>query len=107
MAYSIFAFLFTLIELGVASVGYGMHSELIFYNAVVYGSPFYLIQHAFDGNSLWHEKNPLYWAFFLFHLIKYLCIFQAQVREDRNIIRTLALLFEAIYLSLSAYYLFP
>lgn len=103
--YSAIAFLLTAIEMGAVIAGYAMQSQLIFYNMLIYGSPFYMFQNAFTSGSIIHESNPIYWAFLLFHLTKYFCIFRAQFVDDSNIMRTFALIFEAIYIGLSCYYL--
>jgi hypothetical protein len=103
--YSVLAFLLTTIEMSAVIGGYALQSQLVFYNMLVYGSPFYLIQNAFTSGSLIHEKNPIYWGFMLFHVIKYFVIFRAQFIEDSNILRTFALIFEALYIGLSSYYL--
>ncbi len=103
--YSALAFILTALEMGAAIAGFALQNQLIFYNVLVYGSPFYLLQHAIGPSSFLHDSNYIYWVFIGFHLIKYFMIFEAQRREDRNIVRTFALLFEAIYLGLSTYYL--
>lgn len=103
--YSALAFLLTAIEIGAVAAGFALQSQAIVYDTLIYGSPFYLIQHAVGADSLLHEKNPLYLAFAAFHIVKYGIIIQSQRREDRNIMRNLALLFEAGYVGLSAYYL--
>ena len=103
--YSVLAFLCTLVEIGAVAAGYLMHSQIIFFNAVIYGSPFYMIQHAIGKDSLFHQENPIYWGIAAFHIIKYFIFFQAQAREDRNAIRTIALILEAGYLGLCTYYL--
>jgi len=103
--YSALAFLFTTIEMAAAIIGYAMQSQLIFYNVLVYGSPFFMLQNAFTSGSIIREQNPIYWGFLVFHLIKYFCIFRAQFIEDSNVLRTSALIFEALYIALSSYYL--
>ena len=103
--YSIFAFLFTAGEMGTVIAGFAMQNAVLFYNMLVYGSPFYQLQHAVGSGSIINEKNPLYVALLVFHLIKYFVIFQAQRVEEPNIMRRFAVLFEAIYIGLSTYYL--
>lgn len=103
--YSIFAFIFTTLEMGAVLTGFALQNQLIFYNMLVYGSPFYLIQHAIGPGSIINEKNPIYIAFTLFHLIKYFVIFQAQRMDEPNIMRRSAILFEGLYVALSTYYL--
>jgi hypothetical protein len=50
------------------------------------------------------EKNPIYIIFTLFHVIKYLCFFRSQWVEDKNVLRTMAIVMEATYLGACAYY---
>jgi hypothetical protein len=94
----------TALEMTAVLIGFAKQMPL-FYDMLVYGSPFYALQHAFTEGSMMYEKHLLYWGFLVFHLLKYFVIFQAQRKDEPNLIRNMALLFEAIYLSLSAYYL--
>lgn len=104
MVYSIIAFLITFGEV-VAVVGsYLLHSHNILYNALVYGSPFYLLMNLLGSESALWDKNPLYLILLAFHIFKYFIIFRAQFVDDRNLWRILAIVFEAAYLCLSAYY---
>jgi hypothetical protein len=103
--YSIFAFLLTTIEMGAVLAGFALQNQLIFFNMLVYGSPFYLIQHSIGPSSIINEKNPIYIAFLVFHVVKYFVIFQAQRLDEPNIMRRSAILFEGIYIALSTYYL--
>ena len=104
--FSAFAFLLTSLEMGIVILGYAIHSQPIFSNMVVYGSPFYMAMNLFGSNSLLADYNPLYIGFALFHIIKYVTIFRAQMVDDSNMLRHMAVLFEVIYLALSGYYLF-
>jgi len=103
--YSILAFLLTLAELCAVAAAYFLQNQPLFANMLVYGSPLYMLQNAFGTGSVLHEKNLIYLAFAAFHLVKYFVIFQAQRKEEGGVTRNLALVFEAVYLALSAYYL--
>jgi hypothetical protein len=105
MLYTILAFILTTLEMGSVVLSFAVQNQEIFYNMLVYGSPFYLIQHAFGAGSIINEKNPLYVALFLFHIIKYFIIFQSQRLEEPTLLRRMAVLFEALYIGLSTYYL--
>ena len=105
LMYSVFAFILTALEVGAIIAGYSLQNQPLFYNVVVYGSPFYMLQNAFGSGSMWHETNLLYWGFAVFHVIKYLMIIQSQRADESNIMRTLAMFLEAGYIALSAYYL--
>lgn len=103
--YSTLVFLMTTLEMSAAIAGYLMQSQLIFYNVLIYGSPSYMLQNAFTSGSVLHQKNPIYWLFLFYHLLKYFFFFRANWLEEPNILRRLALLFEVIYIALSTYYL--
>lgn len=103
--YSMIAFAITLIELSVAAISYVMQAKIVFYNLVVYGSPFYLAMNMLGSGSALIDQNPLYMLFIGFHVIKYFIFFRAQIVDDTNKLRSAAIVFEAIYLTLSAYYL--
>lgn len=105
MIYSLATFIITLLELVVVLGSYAVASKNIFYTSLVYGSPFYLIMNILNDDSALWDKNWIYIALIAFHIFKYFLFFRAQVVEDRNIWRTMAILFEAAYLCLSGYYL--
>jgi len=102
--YSVIVFLFTLLEVGTIVVSYAMHSQMVFTNVVIYGSPLYMIMNLLGRDSAFLEKNPVYVLFALFHLIKYFSFFRAQMIEDSNVLLKLAIFMEAIYLAVGAYY---
>jgi len=104
--YSLIVLLLTLVELGAAAGAYILHSAEVFSNVVVYGSPISLIMNLFHADSAWLDKYPVYLAFAAFHLIKYYCFSRALSLEEINAKRTIAVILEAVYLALSAFYIF-
>ena len=102
--YSVLVFLFTLAEVAITGISYVMHSQIVFTNAVWYCSPLYMIIHLLGHDSAFFEKNPIYIGVAVFHVIKYFCFFRSQFIEDSNPLRTIAIVFEALYLGVSAYY---
>ena len=102
---SIIILVMTLIEVIAALAGYVLHSNIVFQNVVIYGSPFYLAMNLL-ANSTLILKNPLYIGFILFHLIKYYFFFRAQIVDDDNKPRILAIVLEIAYLAVSGYYLY-
>ena len=105
MIYTIIVFIMTLAEISTAAAGYLLESKLIFTNIVIYGSPPYMITNLLNRNSAFAERNPIYYALAAFHIIKYLCFIRSEITEERNIVRTTAILLEAAYLMLCAYYI--
>ena len=103
--YSAIAFILTATEVGAVCAAFSLQLKVLFLDLVVYGSPIYMIQNAIGAGSILHEKNLLFIGFLGFHLIKYAMIIQAQRLEERNIMRALALMFEALYIVICAYYL--
>jgi hypothetical protein len=102
---ALLAFLITALELGVVAGGYLLESHSLLYNALVYGSPFYLLMNLLGGESALTSGNPLYLGLLAFHVVKYIIIFRAQLSGERPALRWLAILFEAAYLVLSSYYI--
>ncbi len=82
--YAILAFLITLGELAAVIGSYALHSHNILYNALVYGSPFYLLMNLLSSESALWDKNPLYLGLAVFHIIKYVIIFRAQFEGERQ-----------------------
>ena len=104
MFYSIIVFLCTLTEVTTVALSYAMNAQVILTNAVIYGSPLYIIMNLLGKDSAFLEKNPIYIVFALFHVIKYLCFFRSQWVEDTNAMRKTAVIMEAMYLGACAYY---
>lgn len=102
--YSSVAFILTLIQTLIMVGSYFMGSHSIFLNVVVYGSPFYLLMTLISESSILVE-TPLYMAAFIYHVFKYYVFFKAQLVDDNNLKRNLAILMEAGYLALTGYYL--
>ena len=102
--YSLILFLMTFAQTVLIVFSYVVHSQTVFTNVVIYGSPLYMISNLLGRDSAFFEKNPIYIGFALFHLIKYLCFCRSQMTEERNFLRNFAIIMEAAYLGLSAYY---
>ncbi len=102
--YAIIAFLITLAELVIVGGGAVLHLHNILYNALVYGSPFYLAMNLLNADSAFLGNTPFYLALLVFHVVKYIIIFRAQMSDERTSLRTIAIVLEAAYLCLSAYY---
>jgi hypothetical protein len=102
--YSSVAFILTLIQTLIMVGSYFMGSHSIFLNVVVYGSPFYLLMTLISESSILVE-TPLYMAAFIYHVFKYYVFFKAQLVDDNNLKRNLAILMEGGYLALTGYYL--
>lgn len=103
--YSVVAFFITLVEVLIVGCGWLLQSTNLFYVWLIYGSPFYLISNIFNNESALLDRNPLYLAMLCFHILKYTIIFRAQIIEERTFWRIGAVLMEAGYLCLSAYFL--
>src|SRR5271154_5015493 len=103
--YSILAFLITFAELAIVIGSYVLKSKNILYAWLVYGSPFYLVMNLLTVDSVFWEKNPIYIGLFAFHFIKYFIFFRSQIYDEPNMLRLVAVVFEAAYLGLSGYYL--
>ena len=102
---AILAFIITLGELGIVIGSALLQSHNTLYTALVYGSPFYLVMNLLNADSAFLDKNPLYMGLLAFHIIKYFIIFRAQMGDDYIALRRGAILMEAAYLGLSAYYM--
>ena len=102
--YTIIVFLCTLAEISALAAGYLLHSQAIFINVAVYGSPFYMVMNLLNRNSPFFETNPIYIGFAVFHLIKYAAFCRSQATEDRNFLRSAAIFMEAAYLAIGGYY---
>lgn len=100
------AFLFTFIELVAAGVGYLLQSEHIFTMVVKYGSPVYLFRNLLGADSVLMSGNLFYIGMFVFHALKYAALFRTQMIGEGGKLFWCAVLFDACYLGLSAYYLF-
>ena len=106
MNYSLVALLLALVEVGAAATGYALGSVPVFSNVIIYGSPLYLVMNLFTSGSAFIDSNPLYMGFIAFHLIKYFCFIRAQLADDGNNMRLVAIALEAAYLATSAYYIY-
>lgn len=95
----------TLLQLLVALGSYVMQSSAVFYGLVVYGSPFYLAMTMLTKESAITDNTYLYVLLGLYHIVKYFFFFRAQMVDEQNAKKTVAIVLEAAYLGLSAYYI--
>lgn len=102
--YSSVAFILTFVQTLIVVGSYFMGSPSVFLNVVVYGSPFYLLMTMISSASILVE-TPIYMAAFIYHVFKYYVFFKAQLVDDNNLKRNLAILMEGGYLALTGYYL--
>ncbi|MFW0777788.1 MAG: hypothetical protein ACN2B6_08745 [Rickettsiales bacterium] len=103
--YSFILFALTIIQLLIMGISYAMSSAEIFYNMAVYGAPFYLLMNMLGNASAFLDSNPLYLGMAAYHFVKYCIFFLAQRNEGFSFMMIAAILFEAIYLCTSAYYM--
>lgn len=103
--YSIIVLILTLGQVFLAAASFLTQSSSVFYNVVVYGSPFYLTQTLLRADSALLDANALYIGMLIYHIVKYGFFFLAQTTEGRNAPLVIAVILEAAYLLLSAYYL--
>lgn len=99
------AFFLTFLELAAAGLGYALQSEGIFSMVVTYGSPIYLFRNLFGGDSVFFSGNPYYIGMFALHALKYGALIKAQFSGEGGKLFWLAVMFEATYLLLCAYYM--
>ena len=102
---SLVVFIFTLLQTAIIAGSFLLHWDKYFLGLVVYGSPFYLMMTLLGQDSAFLDTHPIYLGILGFHAIKYLVFFRAQMIDDGNWKRSCAILMEAAYLVLSAYYL--
>lgn len=103
---SVLAFLMSALQLVVAGAAFFLQAPVVFMAVVVHGSPFYLAMNLFKSGSALTDASPLFIGFVAYHLVKYFFFFRAQMLDDSNALRTLAILCESAYLCLSAYYIY-
>ena len=103
--YSFIVLIFTSLQLLVVGVSYFAGASVVFYNAAVYGSPFYSAMTLLRSDSAIFDNNPLYLIMFAYHIVKYILFYMAQNNEGRNGALITAVVFEAIYLCINAYYI--
>lgn len=103
---AVIALLLTLLELSLTGYAYVTRTQGLFSDMVINGSPFYLVMNLFNPGSPFIDGKPVYMVFFIAHVIKYLCIFRAKIVDEMPRMTVIAILFEIIYLSISAYYLY-
>ncbi len=103
--YSLLLLLITGLQLLVVGGSYFAGAAELFYNVAVYGSPFYSAMTLFRSDSAILDNNPIYLIMFVYHLIKYFLFFLAQRKEHMNGMLITAVIFEAVYLGVSGYYL--
>lgn len=103
--YSFIVFMIVTIQLLAVAGSYVLGQAEIFYTIAVYGSPFYSAMTLLRSDSPILENNPIYLIMLVYHIIKYGLFFFAQRNEGRTGMLTTAIIFEAIYLCTSAYFL--
>lgn len=99
------ALIATLIQTAAIAYAYLTPVEWLFADAMVYGSPFYMIMHALGSNSVLHGP-ALYMGYAAYHIFKYVCIFHAKINASFPRITMTAAILEILYLCASAYYLY-
>lgn len=102
--YSLIAFFLTSGQLAVIATSYFLHSKNVLYELLIYGSPFYLLMNMLGADSAFAQKSILYVTLIAYHIFKYVMIVQAQIVDGRTTLRMLAVVFEVLYLVLSAYW---
>jgi hypothetical protein len=102
--YSLLLLLITILQLGAVGVSYLAGEAQLFYNLAVYGSPFYSVMTLFRQSASVFDQHPLYLVMFIYHLTKYFLFYLAQRKEQMNGMLITAVIFEAAYLLVSAYY---
>lgn len=105
MMYTLLALIITAGELLAVLGSHLLHSQNVFYNAMVYGSPFYLLMNLLNADSAIMDANPLFIGLLIFHLLKYFIFWRARRVEEPGGMLLTAIIFEALYLGLSAYYI--
>ena len=103
--YSFIIFVLTTIQLLVMGISYMMGAAAVFYNMTIYGAPFYLFMSLLSEASAFLDSNTLYLGMAAYHVFKYGMFFMAQRGEGFNFMMISAIIFEAIYLCTSAYYM--
>jgi hypothetical protein len=98
--------LFVLVEWGCIAYGMFGQSSKMLYHFFIYGSPVYLVMNIFTEGSALFETNMYIVLMSVFHVLKYVCIVQSQVLDDRNGTAITAILLEILYLSYSGYLLY-
>lgn len=101
-----FAFLFTALQIVGLVLAYFMQWQALFTDLAINGSPFYLIMNLFNNDSAILGGPRIYLAFFVFHIVKYLCIVRAKFVESQAELLPFTIGFEIVYLCVNAYYLY-
>ncbi len=106
MLFSRLALLFVLVQWGCIAYGmFGQDSKMM-YHFFVYGSPIYLAINFFNEGSTLFETSKYVIMLLVFHLLKYICVVQSQVVDDRNGTAITAIVLEILYLAYSGYLLY-
>jgi hypothetical protein len=103
---TLFAFLLTLIEIIYLGATFFTPENDLFHRGVIYGSPFYILTHLSGHESVFSYAGFFFPFAIVFHLVKYGSLFHAQLTAERSTMLYMAILFEAIYLGVGAYYNF-
>ncbi|MBY0406299.1 MAG: hypothetical protein K2Q01_01290 [Rickettsiales bacterium] len=100
-----FAILMTFLELAATALAYVTHNEPLFSDMVLNGSPLYLIMNIFNPGSPIIDGKPIYLAFLIFHMLKYVFIVRARIVDEHPGMTMSAIALEAIYLAICGYYI--
>ena len=103
--YAGIVFFLTLAQLGLVFGSHALEAKDIFNVVVIYGSPLYLAMHLVQSVASLLGAGTFYLVALVYHLFKYTLFFGAQLRGEQNALFIFAILFEAIYLAISGYYL--
>lgn len=106
MFFSRFALLLVIVEYGCIAYGLTMQSSKLLYHVFIYGSPVNLFQTLLGSGSAVIDSNKFIVAIFIFHIVKYLTILKAQISDDTNWCKMIAIVLEIVYVAYSGYLLF-
>jgi hypothetical protein len=101
-----FAVLMTMLQLIATGYAYVTQNEPLFADMAVNGHPINLMMNLFNPGSPIIDGKPIYLAFLMFHILKYGIILRSRIVDDHPQKTLIAILFEAVYLSIGAYYTF-
>jgi len=103
---TVLAFIMTLMEVLGLVFAYIAQAQGLFSDLVINGSPFYLIMNIFNSSSPFRDGKPIYMAYLIFHVFKYLFLFRGRISDEYPRMAISAIFLEIIYLGTSAYYLY-
>lgn len=103
--FSLIAFIITSCQLLIVATCYMMNATDAFYMFAVYGGPIYLTSTMVKAGFYVITERPLYLMVLSFHILKYFIMLRAHVIDQRNPLRTMAILFEVVYLTAGWHFL--